>query len=161
VRLNEGERTGAGAAQMTETRAEQEALEKAQKAFRADERARQAGQRIAEEEKRRADLSAKTARLRALREARDAAIRREEQPTKQTQHKPGARLRKAASVMTKKDDIPAAKRPHYSTLRREGVWIVEIWEGTNIIGRVDKRFRTELAARRWIAERKSEDTLKK
>jgi alkylhydroperoxidase family enzyme len=145
---------------MTETRAEQEALEKARKAFQADERARQAEQRIAEEEKRRADLSAKTARLRALREARDAAIRREEQVTQQIQHTPRARLRTTAREITTKDHTPA-KRRHYSTLRREGVWIVEIWEGTNITGRVNKRFRTELAARRWIAERKTEDALEK
>ena len=67
---------------MTETQAEREARVKAQKAFLADERTRAAEQRIADEEKRKADLSAKTVRLRALREARDAAHREEKEVRK-------------------------------------------------------------------------------
>ena len=67
---------------MTETRAEQEARVKARKAFLADERTREAEQRVADEEKRKADLSAKTVRLRALREARDAAHREEKEVRK-------------------------------------------------------------------------------
>jgi len=67
---------------MTETRAEHEARMKAQKAFLADERTRAAEQRVADEEKRKADLSAKTVRLRALREARDAAHREEKEVRK-------------------------------------------------------------------------------
>ena len=67
---------------MTETQVEREARVKAQKAFLADERTRAAEQRIADEEKRKADLSAKTARLRALREARDAAHREEKEVRK-------------------------------------------------------------------------------
>jgi len=67
---------------MTETQVEREARVKAQKAFLADERTRAAEQRIADEEKRKADLSAKTVRLRALREARDAAHREEKEVRK-------------------------------------------------------------------------------
>jgi len=67
---------------MTETRAEQEARMRAHKAFQADERTRAAEQRVTDEEKRKADLSAKTARLRALREARDAAHREEKEVRK-------------------------------------------------------------------------------
>ena len=67
---------------MTETRAEHEARMKAQKAFQVDERTRAAEQRVADEEKRKADLSAKTVRLRALREARDAAHREEKEVRK-------------------------------------------------------------------------------
>ena len=67
---------------MTETQAEREARVKAQKVFLADERTRAAEQRVADEEKRKADLSAKTARLRALREARDAAHREEKEVRK-------------------------------------------------------------------------------
>ena len=67
---------------MTETRAEHEARMKAQKAFLTDERTRAAEQRVADEEKRKADLSAKTVRLRALREARDAAHREEKEVRK-------------------------------------------------------------------------------
>ena len=67
---------------MTETQVEREARVKAQKAFLADERTRAAEQRVADEEKRKADLSAKTARLRALREARDAAHREEKEVRK-------------------------------------------------------------------------------
>ena len=67
---------------MTETQAEREARVKARKAFLADERTREAEQRVADEEKRKADLSAKTVRLRALREARDAAHREEREVRK-------------------------------------------------------------------------------
>ena len=67
---------------MTETQVEREARVKAQKAFLADERTRAAEQRVADEEKRKADLSAKTVRLRALREARDAAHREEREVRK-------------------------------------------------------------------------------
>ena len=67
---------------MTETQVEREARVKAQKAFLADERTRAAEQRVTDEEKRKADLSAKTARLRALREARDAAHREEKEVRK-------------------------------------------------------------------------------
>jgi len=67
---------------MTETQVEREARVKAQKAFLADERTRAAEQRVADEEKRKADLSAKTVRLRALREARDAAHREEKEVRK-------------------------------------------------------------------------------
>ena len=67
---------------MTETQVEREARVKAQKAFLADERTRAAEQRIADEEKRKAYLSAKTVRLRALREARDAAHREEKEVRK-------------------------------------------------------------------------------
>ena len=67
---------------MTETQAEREARVKAQKVFLADERTRAAEQRVADEEKRKADLSAKTVRLRALREARDAAHREEKEVRK-------------------------------------------------------------------------------
>ena len=67
---------------MTETQVEREARVKAQKAFLADERTRAAEQRVTDEEKRKADLSAKTVRLRALREARDAAHREEKEVRK-------------------------------------------------------------------------------
>ena len=67
---------------MTETQVEREARVKAQKAFLADERTRAAEQRVADEEKRKADLCEKTVRLRALREARDAAHREEREVRK-------------------------------------------------------------------------------
>ena len=73
---------------MTETQVEREARVKAQKVFLADERTRAAEQRVADEEKRKADLSAKTSRLRALREVRDAALRAEEEARKQAKPKP-------------------------------------------------------------------------
>jgi hypothetical protein len=57
-------------------------------AEKAEERAREAERGIADEAQRLSSLHARTKRLRALREARDAAMREEEQARKQGKGKP-------------------------------------------------------------------------
>jgi hypothetical protein len=80
-----------------------ELARKARQAFLKEERVRESERRIADEKKRQAATSAKTAKLRGLREARDAA-EREAAPTATTSKpeasaktrvlRPGVRLRK-------------------------------------------------------------------
>jgi hypothetical protein len=56
----------------------------ARKAFLAEEHAREVEQRIADEAKRRTAVRAKTAHLKAMREARDATLRQQKQAKKQS-----------------------------------------------------------------------------
>ena len=60
---------------MSQSTRQQELARKARNAFLKDERERQIDQRIADEAKRQADTAAKTARLRELRLAKEAAER--------------------------------------------------------------------------------------
>jgi hypothetical protein len=78
---------------MVKTPTEIETQAAARKAFLVNERAREAAQRVTDEAKHRTAMRAKTARLKALREAREAATHLEEQAKKQDKPRPtGSRV---------------------------------------------------------------------